>query len=58
MIHRHDEVTAALDRSVWAGHTGGEFAARIEGMAAVVLTVEEIYDQTPPRLEAAGKRVA
>jgi len=55
-IHRDDEVTALLDRSVWAGHTG-EFAARLEGMAAVVLTVEEIYDQTP-RLEAAGERIA
>ena len=55
-IHRDDEVTAALDRSVWAGHTG-EFATRIEGMATVVLTVEEIYDQTP-RLKAAGERIA
>ncbi|NLB01131.1 MAG: hypothetical protein GX837_09285 [Methanomicrobiales archaeon] len=55
-IHRDDEVTAALDRSVWAGHTG-EFAARIERMAAVVLTVEEIYDQTPG-IEAAGERIA
>jgi predicted pyridoxine 5'-phosphate oxidase superfamily flavin-nucleotide-binding protein len=56
VIHRGDEVTAALDRSVWAGHPE-EFAARVEGMAAVVLTVEEIYDQTP-RLEAAGTRIA
>lgn len=56
VIHRHDKVTAALDKRVWAGHTE-EFATRIEGMAAVVLTVEEIYDQTP-RLEAAGKRIA
>jgi len=56
VIHRDDEVTAALDRSVWTGHTE-EFGARIEGMAAVVLTVEEIYDQTP-RLEAAGKQIA
>jgi len=55
-IHKGDEVTAALDRSVWAGHPE-EFAARTEKMAAVVLTVEEIYDQTP-RLEAAGKRIA
>lgn len=56
VIHEHDEVTAMLDRSVWTGH-GEEFSARIEGMAAVVLTVEEIYDQTP-RLEKAGKRIA
>ena len=56
MIHEHDEVTAMLDKRVWAGHSE-EFAARTEGMAAVVLTVEEIYDQTP-RLEAAGKRIA
>jgi len=55
-IHRDDEVTAVLDKSVWAGHTG-EFAARLEGMAAVVLTVEEIYDQTP-RVETAGERIA
>ncbi len=55
-IHRDDEVTAALDRSVWAGHSE-EFAARTGGMAAVVLTVEAIYDQTP-RLEAAGRRIA
>lgn len=56
VIHRHDKVTAALDKRVWVGHAE-EFATRIEGMAAVVLTVEEIYDQTP-RLEAAGKRIA
>lgn len=55
-IHRHDEVAASLDKSVWAGHSA-EFAARTEEMAAVVLTVEEIYDQTP-RLEAAGMRIA
>ncbi len=56
VIHRHDDVTAALDKSVWAGHTG-EFAARIEDMAAAVLTVEEIYDQTP-RHDGAGGRIA
>ena len=56
VIHRHDEVTAALNKDVWAGHTE-EFAARIENMAAVVLTVEEIYDQTP-RLWGAGERIA
>jgi predicted pyridoxine 5'-phosphate oxidase superfamily flavin-nucleotide-binding protein len=55
-IHKDDEVTAALDRSVWTGHTG-EFAGRIEGMAAVVLTAEAIYDQTP-RFEGAGERIA
>ncbi|PKL62843.1 MAG: hypothetical protein CVV31_04030 [Methanomicrobiales archaeon HGW-Methanomicrobiales-2] len=55
-IHRDDDVTAALDRSVWIGHSK-EFAARTERMAAVVLTVEEIYDQTP-RFGAAGKRIA
>lgn len=55
VIHRDDEATAALDRSVWTGHTE-EFAARIEGMAAVVLTVEEIYDQTP-RFDGAGERI-
>ena len=56
VIHRRDEVTASLDKSVWAGHTE-EFAARIEDMTAVVLTVEEIYDQTP-RLWGAGERIA
>ncbi|MDK2916976.1 MAG: uncharacterized protein PWR25_1533 [Euryarchaeota archaeon] len=55
-IHRRGDVAAGLDRSVWTGHTE-EFIARIEGMAAVVLTVEEIYDQTP-RLEVAGERIA
>ena len=55
-IHKGDKLTATLDRSVWTGHTE-EFSARLEGMAAVVLTVEEIYDQTP-RFEGAGERIA
>lgn len=55
-IHKHDEVTAALDRNVWTGHTR-EFTTRLEEMVAVVLTVKEVYDQTP-RLEGAGERIA
>ncbi len=45
-----------LDRHVWAGH-GLEFQRRIEGMEAVVFTVEAIYDQTP-RSDSAGKQIS
>lgn len=55
-IHEHDEESAALDRSFWAGH-GGEFGIRVKGMAAVVFTVESVWDRTP-RPESAGTRTA
>lgn len=54
-IHEHDEVSEALDRSVWAGHSD-EFEARTKKMVAVVLKVESVWDQTP-RPESAGVRV-
>lgn len=54
-IHEHDEITALMDKEVWAGHKK-DFCARTENMAAVIFTVTEIYDQTP-RLESAGKRI-
>ena len=55
-IHEDDEVAAELDRTVWAGH-GPEFEARTKRMAAVVFTVESVWDQTP-RAESAGTRIA
>lgn len=55
-LHEHDEVSSGLDRSVWKGH-GAEFGIRTKGMAAVVLTVESVWDQTP-RPESAGTRIA
>jgi predicted pyridoxine 5'-phosphate oxidase superfamily flavin-nucleotide-binding protein len=55
-IHEHDQVAAELDKRVWAGH-GAEFGVRAKGMAAVVFTVESVWDQTP-RPESAGTRIA
>ena len=55
-IHEHDQVAAELDRRVWAGH-GPEFEARTRKMAAVVFTVESVWDQTP-KPESAGTRIA
>ena len=54
-IHEHDEVSEALDRSVWTGH-GDEFEVRTKKMVAVVLKVESVWDQTP-RPESADVRV-
>ncbi len=54
-LHEHDEVTAKLDRRVWAGHEPA-FAERTKKMAAVVLTVTEIFDLTP-RTGSAGTRI-
>ncbi len=55
-IHEDDRVAEGLDRSVWTGH-GPEFEARTKKMAAVVFTVESVWDQTP-RPESAGTRIA
>ncbi len=55
-IHKNDQVAAELDRSVWAGH-GAEFGIRTKEMAAVVFSVESVWDQTP-RPESAGVRIA
>ena len=55
-IHEHDQVVAELDKRVRAGH-GAEFGVRTKGMAAVVFTVESVWDQTP-RPESAGTRIA
>ncbi len=56
VLHVDDGESAALDRSLWTGH-GSEFQIRVKGMAAVVFTVESVWDQTP-RPESAGVRVA
>ena len=55
-IHEHDEIAAELDRRIWTGHAP-EFGVRVEGMAAVVFTVESVWDQTP-RTGSAGVRIA
>lgn len=56
VIHEWDEEAAGLDRAVWKGH-GAEFGIRVKGMAAVVFTVESVWDQTP-KPESAGLRIA
>jgi len=56
VIHEHDEVSDALDKGVWAGHSP-DFGVRTKGMAAIVCMVESVWDQTP-RSDSAGTRIA
>ncbi len=55
VIHEKGKMKEELDKHVWAGH-GDEFLMRIKRMAAMVFTVDAIYDQTP-RSDSAGKQI-
>lgn len=55
-IHEDDELAIQLDERMRFSHPGIVLTPRRERMAAFVLRVEEIYDQTP-RLESGGKRM-
>jgi predicted pyridoxine 5'-phosphate oxidase superfamily flavin-nucleotide-binding protein len=55
-LHENDEIADQLDERVRKRH-GMELKARREKMAAVIFTVEEVYDQTPD-IERAGKQIS
>lgn len=55
-LHENDEIADQLDERVRKKH-GMELKSRREKMAAVIFTVEEVYDQTPD-IERAGKKIS
>ena len=55
-LHENDEIASQLDERVRKTHRM-ELKSRREKMAAVIFTVEEVYDQTPD-IERAGKQIS